>query len=310
MSGSIEAIRQELVSLWDFVLRLNLLSLLAGLVLGIPCWWALQMILGRVTLQTDKAVELGLGVLLGALAGWLLPAYGRAIREEWRTGRPLRAVVGPFASDHEDVTVFIAAMFPSGQEFVKLQPGQEPSLATLKVQPTLGTPWVVAEGDVQALGYVVSLCAMAGRRRETRVLRDDEGLSSSLGNLFCIGGPRSNLKTRQLMETCGTFYRFTETNYSTIERVGTSDTWSAKAGVMDYGLLIKIQNPFDERGWIFIAAGLGPRGTQGAAYFLRRHWRVIRDRFGADGFGLLLEVPLADFHAVKVVDSVREAKSV
>lgn len=301
MLPEVAEIKRGFRSLGRFLRRVHTVSLLTGIVLGVPFWWLVQLLLDQLSLETGKVFELGLGVVLGALAGWLLPTYGSAIHKEWKIARPLRAVLAALVDDDEEVTVFLAPLFPAGTEFRKIHPLEAPSTAEMTVTPALGIPWVLAEGDARALGYIQSILGISGRLREIRILRDDQGLTESLGNLFCLGGPRSNLKTRQILKIYErTFFRFTGENYTLIEEIATGKKWEGRKGDIDYGILVKTANQFDRGKWAFIAAGLGPTGTLGVAFFLWKNWKWISDNYWSEPFGLLLEVAIADYHSAKV----------
>jgi hypothetical protein len=111
-------------------------------------------------------------------------------------------------------------------------------------------------------------------------------------NIICIGGPTTNKATRELFERKLDFpYEFERERQVRfiMSRIDESKKWYSTAQV-DYGLIIRVKNPFSAGKWIFILAGLGPKGTVGAGYYLSEKIKDIAKDFDKDDqFGIVLK---------------------
>jgi hypothetical protein len=65
---------------------------------------------------------------------------------------------------------------------------------------------------------------------------------------------------------------------------------TAYAAHTDYGIIEKFHDSIAGVD-VFVIAGLGSRATEGCGYYLAHYWRALYQRFGTDGFGVVLEFP-------------------
>ena len=57
----------------------------------------------------------------------------------------------------------------------------------------------------------------------------------------------------------------------------------------DYGIILKLKNPYSPGDYFFICAGLGSYGNRGATQYFSRKWKELYKRFGSDEFLVVTE---------------------
>lgn len=78
----------------------------------------------------------------------------------------------------------------------------------------------------------------------------------------------------------------------TIEVISNSKNYLAfgtKEG-KDYGMILKVKNNRFPKHFFFVCAGIKIWGSWGAAWFLSQQWKNLYKEFGAEEFGVVVEV--------------------
>lgn len=120
-------------------------------------------------------------------------------------------------------------------------------------------------------------------------LLSDEEIEEKLDISFCSIGGLNNLKTKDLLQSKeNIFYDFDGTGPEVVIISKTDKTKKFSIdGVYDFAFIIKvIPKNFPNRVWITVA-GLGERGTTGAAWFLMKNWQKMPKN---KSFGMIIKV--------------------
>ncbi len=158
-------------------------------------------------------------------------------------------------------------------------------------------PECVSTNDMQALAKFLGLLQREGAATPP-ICDDVEGLKNST---FLSFGLSSNNCTHLYTESSGADALFNivdEKNpsryreYISVEF--NSETKYFRSNERnEIGIFVRHRVRFDflEPSVWMICAGLGPRGTVGAAHYVCRHWRQLSRKFGNDDFILIFSVP-------------------
>lgn len=278
-----------------FFSRVPWKATIVGVTLGMPCGVALA-----AHKKTPFAWQISAGVLLGGVVGWIIPEFINNLRAQWKTAKPLNRLLDPLQDNTVPTTVTMASLYPTGTKaFGKVVPLEFHKRTT--VEPHHGLPWVVAEGDALALGYVMSILAKAGRTSNTTITRDDAQIEMASSNLICIGSSKSNLKTRTINASFHDLpLRFDWANERLIIRSRAGDTWETTDSV-DFGILMKVPSDYNESRSIMIIGGISYIATAGAAYYLWSHWQQMAVTHNSRNYSFVIEVRRDDYQHVRAI---------
>jgi hypothetical protein len=71
------------------------------------------------------------------------------------------------------------------------------------------------------------------------------------------------------------------------------DGWETKFDNKDdKGIVLKIENPYSPGHSLVVCSGQKEWGTSGSAWFLAKHWRTLRRRFGKSPFLIVINVSI------------------
>lgn len=280
-----------------FFSNISWISLIVGAAIGILIELTVRAVTQPPTSQTWASWELALGVVLGGIVGWVIPEFIQRVRFTWKISHPLRQVLGPFCRDNDPTVIFMSPLYPRDINcFVKNtngEPGESMEVfpKSMEVFPKPNRPWVIAENDAKALGYVMSILAFSGKSKNVKIVRDDQGMEDTYDNLICIGGFVSNLKTGQINKVFQKLpLRFKwDGDEPVICAQEDGRTWKVDAD-FDYGILAKVPNEYNESSMVLIIAGVSHTGTAGAAHYLWRNWSDIPITSSQEPFALVIKV--------------------
>lgn len=115
-------------------------------------------------------------------------------------------------------------------------------------------------------------------------------------NIVAIGGPMSNPITDHMMSSFGLRYRFDGLSVidSAMDQRYTSPLRGRVLTGDDWGLLVRLPNPFAADGWVVLVAGIHGFGTHGAAELLLKIEDISELSTAAQvgAFEALLRVPV------------------
>ena len=140
-----------------------------------------------------------------------------------------------------------------------------------------------AEGDSFALMHIYNLLIKAGKSvNEIKIKSDMEVTGEDKrGDIICIGAG-SNKITKEFLTKLNPPINFEQSKLPIgLEIFGTAifdrisnRRWSSNR-VYDYGLIMKLKNPYNIDASILILAGLGTSATAATGYSLFHNWREI-----------------------------------
>ncbi len=167
---------------------------------------------------------------------------------------------------------------------------------------------LVGECEAIVTGYIGALLARSGRPalREISLQPAANELSDGFNrSVFSIGGPTSNLVTRQYLESGP--HKFSERGDSITSESGKS--YSIESGSpYDYAILKKTINRHgvsqDEPFYVLVMAGLGEVGTQAAGRFLYTNVREILKKVGTKEFSMIIKANAIDPADMTIVEVV------
>jgi hypothetical protein len=274
-------------------------NIIAGMALGVIGYWLLARGLNHESDQTASAVQLGLGVLLGGIVGWVIPQLINEVRVRWFEQRPIRALLGPACLNHYQTLIHLGSLYPKDSlSFLKTVPG---SLGDrMEVTPKTSMPWVVVENDARALGYLMGVLASAGKSENLSVIRDDLGLDQVEVNIVCIGSIKNNHMTAAINSSFVNLpLRFAWRSEHLVITDGKID-WSMD-DKFDYGILVKAANEYAPDLCVWICAGISHFGTVSAAYLLFSKWRELYATYGESNFGVVVKARKGNFKYVEII---------
>ncbi|MBI2327174.1 hypothetical protein HYU92_02540 [Candidatus Curtissbacteria bacterium] len=166
----------------------------------------------------------------------------------------------------------------------------------------VGPQRLVGENEALVIGFTFALALKAGLKKPISL--SSAGIPLPDGSNFSyltIGGPGSNAVSAQLLSRDDLTVNFSQGN----ESITTPRRSYTIEGRNDFAILAKkknmIANDPDRNYKIFITAGLGEVGTQGAGRYLYTHAKELVKTYGSNDFELVLKVNADDFSKTKVV---------
>jgi len=226
--------------------------------------------------------NLTLNVIGGILAGWAFAVWHIAVKalSKYR----FKQIFGFKASDEGITLVYEElASLVQGDKFIYCKPGDEASGRRLSIS----RPIPIA--SVRAVSYLSN--AIGKFIRRSPAVRSDTEVRSLLDlDFICFGGPFSNAMTQTCLENAGNrLVTFDQTINQFKRKNDTQALVNFTAG-SDFGLILKLHPvQFPERVWI-VCAGIGERGTSGAAWYLANKWQELRNRAYERPFAAILKV--------------------
>ncbi|NUS44487.1 MAG: hypothetical protein HOQ24_12460 [Mycobacteriaceae bacterium] len=157
----------------------------------------------------------------------------------------------------------------------------------------IDVPVAVAENDLRALVYVLSML-----RRQAPIAFDiasDHTVVQACDRAFISFGLSSNDCTHMyIRSTDEPLFTIKDDSAQThyLEYLELADgTTFRSTDETNVGIIARVQpdRTHPGRSWFF-CAGLGPRGTGGAAWFFANHWQVLSDRARRNDFVAVLTV--------------------
>ena len=157
----------------------------------------------------------------------------------------------------------------------------------------------ISSCEVRAAKYLTE--TIGKEVKASPLLSSDVDLQGRLDISFvAFGGPRSNYKTRDVIEnSANDLLKFNNEKFTTA--LSGKTVLKTEEG-FDYGLILKIHpKQFPKQNW-FACAGIDEWGTSGAAWYLAKKWREIHNFAGESPFAIIVRVkPGQDEYAEPVV---------
>jgi hypothetical protein len=199
--------------------------------------------------------------------------------------RKFRKFFGPAAYDGENIYAVVDPFShpspPHSTRYIKHFLGRKPDLPIIGVNDVLGICVV----------RIVAYCASAfsEHRKEGRsitIVKDSDAISSWDGTYLAFGSSDSNIRTFEI-ETLKeqTFYKFDFGPHG-YRRITVGNHYFDSGPRQDFGIILKMLNPYSSGHLLFICAGLGEWGTSGAAHFLLGRWPDLYKRHKTSEFAV------------------------
>lgn len=233
-----------------------------------------------------------MGVLVGAVVKWIL----NNLRKWYTYTRPIKRILDTMADDSQELRLYFEifrgdTIIREEQDFLRLRNIQE----------------ITSVSAARCLAYVMTLFMSIRSDKGLKLFdsRDYPGLELD-SNIICIGGSNTNEATKRVFEMEAWFpYKFEGEigeKWLTVSRK--FDRWYSTKE-KDYGIVLKIRNPFAKEKWVLILAGLGTEATVGAGYYFKREIKSLAKRYGNKQFGVVIEVDRRlGYKSVKEVHSI------
>jgi hypothetical protein len=122
-------------------------------------------------------------------------------------------------------------------------------------------------------------------------VRSDMEIRNTLDlDFICFGGPFSNVMTETCMTNSGNRLVVFEQHTVQFNMRSDGNPVIQFNPAFDYGLILKVHPvQFQERVWI-ACAGVGERGTSGAAWYLANKWQELRGKVEDKPFAAVVRV--------------------
>ena len=244
--------------------------------------------------------------LAETLLGRVLWEFGRAVIrfvprgiDRWRFGR----FFGPSAVDGNAIFAVVDPythpMPRTSTRFIKRFLGRRPD------SPLFGEDDVLGVNVVRLVSYTTALFSTyRGDGRGIPIVTDNAVADRWDSTFICFGSADSNVKTFDIQSLPQqSFYRW-EFGDDGLRCITVGGRTFSNRGRIDYGILLRMRNPYHPEHWLFVCAGLGEWGTTGSAYYLFDHWKSLYRLHGDTEF---LKVIAVDRDSD---DSAREEYSV
>jgi len=226
--------------------------------------------------------NLTLNVIGGILAGWAFALWHIAAKalSKYR----FKQIFGLKASE-EGITLVYEELASRvvGEKFLYCKPGYETSGRCFSIS----RPIPIA--SVRAVSYLSNTIGKYIQRSPP--VRSDIEVRSLLDlDFISFGGPFSNAMTETCLDNAGNRLVIFDQTMNQFKRKNDTQALVNFIAGFDYGLILKLHPvQFPERVWI-VCAGIGERGTSGAAWYLANKWQELRNRAYERPFAAILKV--------------------
>lgn len=167
------------------------------------------------------------------------------------------------------------------ERYAYCKPGQETSPRVFSVTRPIPIT------TVRSISYLSS--AIGKAIGQTPAVRSERDVCNMMDfDYVSFGGPFSNVMTETALANSGN--RLVEFDQKEFRRKSDGKPIIQLKPSFDYGLILKIHPAqFPERVWI-ACAGIGERGTSGAAWYLANKWQELRRRTSGSSFAAIVKV--------------------
>lgn len=228
------------------------------------------------------------GGVVAGLITLVVVALGRELIFLWNR-RKFRQLFGGDVLKGSDFHLVYAQLglrtVMNGQGNVVTHPYVKPGEESYGAGFSIDRP--VSSCEVRAAKYLAEIIGAVSR--QAPMLSSDYDLRKRLDISFVsFGGPKSNYKTRDVIENKGNLLiNFDNVNFLS---KGSGRIVLHPEQNFDYGLILKIHpTQFPKRVWL-ICAGLGEWGTSGAAWYLAHKWKEIHHYAKQKPFAIIVRV--------------------
>jgi hypothetical protein len=159
--------------------------------------------------------------------------------------------------------------------------------------PLIGEDNVLGVNVVRVITYVSATFSKYRKiTNPIKIVTDEEVEKKWNGTFICFGSSDSNIKTYDTENLSQqSFYKFDFMSNGFRGFTIDNNTFCNKAK-QDYGVLLKLKNPYNHEHFLFVCAGLGEWGTSGSAYYLFDKWKQLYKRHKERDFCKIIEVDI------------------
>jgi hypothetical protein len=227
---------------------------------------------------SEGAVQVLWNVVGGGVTAGLFEAYIRG--RKCLTGRRYRAIFGADIGTSDFHLLYgllsLKALEPPDQ-FPYRKPGVNNAGFSVEAP--------VSVCELRAAKYL-SESVVSNGFSSPRILADLDVASRLDLSFVSIGGPLSNIKTRDALDSENSRVAIDEG----FRRKRTREAILEMEPGFDYGLILKTHpSQFPKRTWI-VCAGLGEWGSSGSAWYLAKKWEELYAFTKADDFAVVVKV--------------------
>jgi hypothetical protein len=241
-------------------------------------------------------IALLLNVVGGILAGLAFSLWFqcRKVFASWR----FKQIYGRRAANEGITLVYEELALRQGIENFAYQKPSNESLGRFSIS----RPIPIA--SVRAVSYLAS--SVGKFTGKTPSVRSDLEIRNFMDLSFiCFGGPGSNVMTASCQDNTGNQLGILDQHLNQFLRVSDRSPLVRLDPGHDYGMILKLHpTQFPQQTWI-ACAGLGERGTSGAAWYIANKWEEIRKYSGRRPFAAFVRVE-PDVHTGRDQSAVLE----
>ena len=183
--------------------------------------------------------------------------------------------------------------------FIKKFLGRKPD------QPLVGESDVLGVNVVRLVAYSAGLFSrFRSDKSAIPVVTDSEVAARWDATFIAFGGADSNIKTFDIQNLPEQVYYRTVYGGNGIPRWEVGGRVFGISGGRDYGILLRMQNPYHPEHILFVCAGLGEWGTTGSAYYLFNRWKQVYATHKQASFCKVIEVTFGSDQSAREVFTV------
>jgi len=209
----------------------------------------------------------------------ILFGAGKALKNWWKSQRPLSKLLQGAADNNQPVRIFVRdLMIPAGSPLLSKDAGG------IYYVPNVENLWPRVEG--LGIANVLNVLGQAGKVKKIDIIEmsKDNGLWES--HIFVMGAQA---------QKCYDFYsQMKNVAYyvnSEIKDKQTNQIIPRENGY-GYGVILKAINPYFEKGVGFLIGGYGVLGTEAANYYFWKNAVKLGKQFGSKCFGVIVRASI------------------
>jgi len=230
-----------------------------------------------------------LGAVLGSIVIPLAQFFLRKLASYWVERRPQQRLLEGIAKQDELCKIFVRDLLLDDVTLTSIDPIHNSSLSRLvgKV-PNIGVVWPDAEG--QTSSRIFNVLGQVGKTQNIELVRMSQDTGEWNSHVIVLGA-----QAKKSLD----FYQMKHIAY----RVDGNAIYDAESGRameldkgFDYGIILKVPNPFKTNGSPgigFLVGGIGVLGTAAASYYFKEYYKLLGQDFGKDYFGVVVRAPFS-----------------
>jgi hypothetical protein len=165
-----------------------------------------------------------------------------------------------------------------------------------------GADQVIGLSRSRFVSYATAAFAgIASLSKPLRIVADHDALALWDGTFICFGSPDTNLKNRAIERLEGQSLFHLAWGVSGEREWRIQDRRYGAEDSADHGIIVRFRNPYFNKHWLFVCAGLSEWGSTGAAYLLFTQWERLHREYKTANFCAVVRVELGSDQSAHIV---------